>query len=237
MARVTTTDSSTPCCKKTADLLSEQGQQRRAWMLALAGGVMVAAIAPQRAYAQAIEATEEERAVVLQSSNGMELQRYGDDVLLTAVLNWTLPASVQDALLSGIPVHFVVEVDMLQERWYWSDKALLQDRRYMRLSYQPLTRRWRLYTGSQPFERQGLGGVLSSTFETLDAAVQAMQRIARWRIGRMSDLPESGSALLQLRFRIDVSHFPRPLQIGALGRPDWNLLVTRQEMIDLSQLQ
>lgn len=235
MARVTTTDSSTPCCKKIADPLPLHGQHRRAWILAAVCGAMTATVAPSWVCAQAL--AEDAYAPELENASGMELQRNGDDLLLTAVLNWTLPPSVQDALLSGIPVHFVAEVDMLQERWYWSDKELLQDRRYMRLSYQPLTRRWRLYTGSQPFERQGLSGVLSSTFDTLDAAVQAMQRIARWRIGQISELPESGSALLRLRFRIDVSHFPRPLQIGALGRSDWNLLVTRQEMINLGQLQ
>lgn len=235
MARVTTTDSSTPCCKKIADPLPVHGLHRRAWILAVASGVITSVVVPHCVHAQTV--IEEARESELESASGMELQRNGDDLLLTAVLNWTLPPSVQDALLSGIPVHFVAEVDMLQERWYWSDKKLLQDHRYMRLSYQPLTRRWRLYTGSQPFERQGLSGVLSSTFDTLDAAVQAMQRIARWRIGQISELPESGSALLRLRFRIDVSHFPRPLQIGALGRSDWNLLVTRQEMINLGQLQ
>lgn len=212
-----------------------QGQQRRALVRAVAGGMVASAFAHQWVHAEDVPEVEREGAG--REARGLELQRSGDDLLLSATLNWTLPASVQDALLSGIPVHFIAEVEMLQARWYWSDKELLQDRRYMRLSYQPLTRRWRLYTGNQPFERQGLGGVLSSTFDTLDAAVQVMQRIARWRIGQVLDLPDSGSALLRLRFRIDISHFPRPLQIGALGRPDWNLLVTRQEMVDLSQLQ
>jgi hypothetical protein len=70
----------------------------------------------------------------------------------------------------------------------------------------------------------------------LEEAVQSMQRIVRWRIGQVADLPSSGSAILQLRFRIDLSHFPRPLQIGALGRSDWNLLVTRRERVDLDKL-
>ncbi|MGE8396034.1 MAG: DUF4390 domain-containing protein, partial [Comamonas sp.] len=141
------------------------------------------------------------------------------------------------ALLKGIPVHVIAQADMVRERWYWSNQELLSAERFMRLSYQPLTRRWRLYTGSQPFEGQGLGVALSSTFETLQEAVQAMQRIVRWRIGTTGKLPNSGLALLQLRFRIDLSHFPRPLQIGALGRSDWNMLVTRREWVDLGQLQ
>ena len=170
------------------------------------------------------------------NASGMQLQRDGDELLLTSSLDWVLPELVKDALLKGIPVHFIAEADMLRERWYWSDQELLRAQRYMRLSYQPLTRRWRLYTGSQPFEGQGLGVALSTSFETLPEAVQAMQRIVRWRIGTMAELPSSGSAMLQLRFRIDLSHFPRPLQIGALGRADWNLLVTRREWVDLGQL-
>jgi hypothetical protein len=94
-----------------------------------------------------------------------------------------------------------------------------------------------LYTGSHPFEGQGLGVALSSSFDNLQEAVQAMQRIVRWRIGSMAQLPVSGGAWVELRFRIDLSHFPRPLQIGALGRTDWNLLVTRREAVRLEHLQ
>ena len=184
----------------------------------------------------AVWAADAEMAVPSAQHTGIQLQRDGDALLLSATMNWVLPDLVQDALLKGIPVHFIAEADMLQERWYWRDQQLLNAARYMRLSYQPLTRRWRLYTGSQPFEGQGLGVALSSSFETLEEAVQSMQRIVRWRIGQVADLPSSGDATLQLRFRIDLSHFPRPLQIGALGRSDWNLLVTRRERIDLGQV-
>ena len=167
----------------------------------------------------------------------LQLQRDGDALLLSTTLNWGLPEMVQDALLKGIPVHFIAEADMLQERWYWRDRELLRALRYMRLSYQPLTRRWRLYTGSQPFEGQGFGAALSSSFEGLQEALQAMQRIVRWHIGPAAELPSQGEAVLQLRFRIDISQFPRPLQIGALGRSGWNLLVTHTERVDLGVLQ
>ena len=210
--------------------------QRRAMVLqclAIAGAV---ALAPKAALAQD-DSESSVSALMVDEKTGLQLQRDGDALLLTTNLHWSLPDLVQDALLKGIPVHFIAEANMLRERWYWSDQELLSAERYLRLSYQPLTRRWRLYTGSQPFEGQGLGVALSSSFDTLQEAVQAMQRIVRWRIGNVADLPASGSALLQLRFRIDLSHFPRPLQIGALGRADWNLLVTRRERVDLEQLQ
>lgn len=250
MLQVTTTDSSTPCCKKTADAaLPPHGQQRRAaaaWVLALGASALLMAQGTHAQEATSLPPLQEgsaepspESASVDKSLDweNLRLQRDGESLLLSARFQWSLPDLVLDALLKGIPVHFIAEAQMLRERWYWSDQQLLSAVRYMRLSYQPLIRRWRLYDGSQPFEGQGLKLALSSTFESLADAVQAMQRIVRWRIGSMSELPSDGTALLQLRFRIDLSHFPRPLQIGALGRSDWNLLVTRRETVDLEALQ
>lgn len=231
MVPVTTTDSSTHCCKKTPESLPPQGWQRRA--LALGALTAVGLQAVGVAAAEEADATN----TLLAQGNGMTLQRDGDALLLTAALNWVLPGLVQDALYKGIPVHFIAEARMLQERWYWRDEELLKAERYMRLSYQPLTRRWRLYMGNRPFEGRGLGVALANAFDTLDEAVQAMQRIVRWRIGEVSELPDSGSAWLQLRFRIDLSQFPRPLQIGALGRADWNLLVIRRERVALGAWQ
>lgn len=231
MARVTTTASSTPCCKNTPDALPAHGQQRRALALAvLATGAGMASVSA--AWAQSGEP-----AASASAPSAVQLQREGGSLLLTASLPWSLPELVLDALLKGIPVHFVAEVNMVRERWYWSDQELLSAQRYMRLSYQPLTRRWRLYTGSQPFEGQGFGAALSSSFESLQEALQAMQRIVRWHIGPAAELPSQGEAVLQLRFRIDISQFPRPLQIGALGRSGWNLLVTHTERVDLGVLQ
>lgn len=206
--------------------------QRRAFSLALLGCCLPWAIAPLPAQAQAAAHAETNEA----SAPAMQLLREGDELLLTADLQWQLPDMVHDALDKGIAVHFVADVEIRRQRWYWSDDILLNAQRYLRLSYQPLTRRWRLYIGSQPFEGQGLGLALAQTYENLNDALQAMQRLARWRIGQVSDLPSDGPALLTLRFRIDTSQFPRPLQIGALGRADWNLLVTRQERILLNSL-
>lgn len=209
--------------------------RRRALSLAMLAALGGVAAQPLGVQSQELPSPYTEQPLP-DTSAGVQLLRDGDALMLTANLNWALPDLVQDALLKGIPVHFIAEADMLQERWWWRDQQLLSASRYMRLSYQPLTRRWRLYNGSQPFEGQGLGVALSSTFETLEEAVQSMQRIVRWRIGEVSALPPSGTAVLQLRFRIDLSHFPRPLQIGALGQTDWNLLVTQREQVELDQL-
>jgi hypothetical protein len=223
MLQVITTDSSTPCYTKNPDPEREPQAGRRTALR-----LMVAALCAP-AWPVAAQLAPE-------SATQVQWLVDDDSLLVSADLPWTLPQVVLQALLQGIPVHFVAEVDVVRPRWYWRNQTLMQARRYLRLSYQPLTRRWRLYMGNVPFEGQGLGVALAQTYENLQEALQAMQRMVRWRIGSTAQLPREGSAWLDLRFRIDLSHFPRPLQIGVLGRADWNMLVTQKVMLDLGTL-
>lgn len=188
------------------------------------------------AWAQSPQDTQMPESEPSWDGQSLQLQTRDGDVYLSAPMTWPLPELVEDALYKGIPVHFVLEAELLRERWYWSDQVLMQAQRYMRLSFQPLTRRWRLTTGAQPLEDQAARGVLASTYDSLQEALAVMQRLAHWRLGPRSELPDDGELLVQLRFRIDLSHFPRPLQIGALGRSGWNLLVTQSQRVPLSAL-
>lgn len=140
---------------------------------------------------------------------------------------------VEDALHKGIPVHFVAEAEVLRERWYWADRSVALARRYLRLSYQPLTRRWRLNTSSEQLTNAGLGVSLTQSFDTLDEALTAVQRIGRWRIASAADIDDGGRHLLRFRFRLDASQLPRTLQIGSVGHSDWVISVERR--IDLTQ--
>ena len=40
-----------------------------------------------------------------------------------------------------------------------------------------------------------------------------------------------GNKTVNFRFRLDISQLPRPFQIGAVGRSDWNLLVSRSQRL------
>ena len=55
----------------------------------------------------------------------------------------------------------------------------------------------------------------------------AMQRIVRWKIAPAAAIDPQEQYQVQLRFRLDLSQLPRPLQIGALGRSGWNLSLAR----------
>jgi len=161
----------------------------------------------------------------------LRLEREPDGLYLGAALMFDLPELAEDALYKGIPMFFVAEAEIMRDRWYWSDRQVAEAKRYLRLSYQPLTRRWRLNVSAVPFTNSGLGVVLGQNFDDFADALAAIQRISRWKIAE-SDVIESDAVhTVHFRFRLDMSQLPRPFQIGAVGRSGWSLLVSRSQRV------
>ena len=162
----------------------------------------------------------------------LQVQRTREGVFVSATLNLRLPGAVEDALRKGIAMHFVADAQVLRHRWYWSDKTQARAMRYWRLSYQPLTRRWRLNISPVPFTNTGLGVVLGQNFDSYDDALAAVTRILRWKIAERSEIADDAVHIVHFRFRLDMSQLPRPFQIGAVGRSGWNLLVSRSQRLE-----
>jgi hypothetical protein len=155
----------------------------------------------------------------------LRIERAEEGVLLSATVNFDLPSAVDDALAKGIPMYFVADATLLRDRWYWYDKPVSQVARHMRLSYQPLTRRWRLVTSSAPIGNSGLA--LGQTFDSREEALAAIQRISHWKIADAGDIETDARYNVDFRFRLDVSQLPRPFQIGAVGHSDWSINAAR----------
>ncbi len=159
----------------------------------------------------------------------MRLEHTEEGLYLGASLQFDLPALAEDALRKGIPMYFITEAEVLRDRWYWYDQHVVTTVRHMRLSFQPLTRRWRLNVSPVPFEGSGLGVVMGQNFDDLADVLAAMQRIARWKIADAQAIDPQSRYSVTLRFRLDMSQLPRPLQIGAMGRSGWNLSMARSQ--------
>ncbi len=161
----------------------------------------------------------------------LRLERSEEGVLLTAQVAFELPPVIDDALAKGIPMFFVAEAVLFRDRWYWYDKQVAAAERHMRLSYQPLTRRWRLVVSSMPIGNSGLA--LGQTFETREEAMAAVQHISHWKIAEPGDVDPDARYNVDFRFRLDVSQLPRPFQIGAFGHSDWNVAAMRNQRLAL----
>ena len=157
----------------------------------------------------------------------MRLDRTDDGVQLSAQVKFELPAVVEDALLKGIPMFFVAEAALTRDRWYWYDKKIAVTTRMMRLSYQPLTRRWRLNVTSGASASTGSGVSLPQYFDTIADALAKIQRIGNWKIAELSEVEPDAAHSVELHFKLDVSQLPRPFQIGLIGNSDWTIAAVK----------
>jgi hypothetical protein len=179
------------------------------WLLALA--------APALADAPATEISQ------------LRLERSEEGVLLSATVRFELPQVVEEALQKGIPMFFVMEAVLYRDRWYWYDREIARATRHMRLSYQPLTRRWRLTVSPTVIGNSGVA--LGQNFDSQEEALAAVQRVSRWKVADPADVSQDERHNVEFRFRLDVSQLPRPFQIGAVGQADWNISASRNQRL------
>ena len=148
---------------------------------------------------------------------------------LSVQLAFELPPQVDDALHRGIPLFFSAEAALVQERWYWMDRTVVKSLRFWRLSYQPLTRRYRLQASAQPIDNSGLGVGLAQTYDDLSEALSALKRIGAWSISG-APLESDIRYRLDFRFRLDPNPLLRPW-LTSVGDGDWGLSVQRSQAI------
>lgn len=187
-------------------------------LLALGFGLLLAATGP--ASAVQTDVTE------------LRVERRDDGLQLSAAVHFDLPFVVEDALMKGIPLFFVVEADIYRERWYWTDPRVASATRTIRLAYQPLTRRWRInVVAGLISSSSGLRATLNQQHDSLGEAVAAIQRIARWKIADSADVAPDGTHRLEFSFRLDLSQLPRPFQIGIAGQSEWSISAQVRERL------
>ena len=162
----------------------------------------------------------------------LRVERSEDGLYLSASVNFELPPVVEDALMKGIPLFFVIEADIYRDRWYWTDPRVASAARTVRLAFQPLTRRWRINIASGLISNSaGLRATLNQNYETLAEAVSAIQRVARWKIADVTEVLADASHRLEFNFRLDLSQLPRPFQIGMAGQSEWNISAQVRERL------
>lgn len=171
----------------------------RAWCAAALLLLALLVHAPQ-ATAQLIEANE---ARVEYQDGAFEL---------AASFDFELPPALEDALHKGISLYFVVDFQLTRSRWYWFDEKPVNASRSVRLSYQPLTRQYRVSTGG-----------LQLPFNRLKSALQFIQQVRGWRVFERKDVRPGETYHAETRMRLDLSQLPKPFQINAVNTREWNL--------------
>jgi len=157
----------------------------------------------------------------------LRAEREDTALVLHAHLKLELEPVVVDALMKGVPIHFVAEAELMRDRWYWYDRKVALTTRYYRLAYQPLTRQWRLQVSSEPIAAGGTGTSIAQSFESLEAALDVVRRQSGWRLADGADVEADARQYVLYRFRLDMSQLPRPFQLAAGNQSGWNMGLSR----------
>lgn len=114
---------------------------------------------------------------------------------------------VDQALTRGVSLYFISEFALTRPRWYWLDEVIAENEQTTRLSYNKLTRQYRITRGS--------------LFQNFSSLGDALRIIGHQSSGPMM-LPKMGDYIVATRMRLDITQLPKPLQVNALATQDWN---------------
>lgn len=153
----------------------------------------------------------------------VRLSRAEDGLRLAYSAKLELPRAVDDALHKGVALYFAAEVLLTRSRWYWRDATVARAQRQWRLSYQPLSRQYRLSTGG-----------LHQSYESLTEALAVIARTRGWPLELREELATDSSYELRFTLRLDTTQLPAPLQIGLGAGASLNL--SREQRLSAAEL-
>jgi hypothetical protein len=159
-------------------------------------------------------------ATALSASSGaalatLDVRRLDDGVEIDFAVQFPLSTTVEEALHKGVPLTFVAEAEVYRYRWYWRDERIARESRSWRLTWQPLTRNYRVTLGA-----------FAQSHPTLDEALVAISRAVGWRVAPRLALDED-RYYVDFSYRLDTSLLPRPMQFGIAGASEWQIAVER----------
>ncbi len=163
----------------------------------------------------------------------LKIVRFEQGVYASANLEFELPTVLEEAMYKGVSLYFVTEIDIFRERWYFYDQRVSHAERHVRVTYMPLTRRWRVNVSPKPFSASGLGMNIGQTYDTLEDALVSVRRVVQWRVAAASDVEADARQSLELSFKLDLNQLPRPLQMGAASQSEWNLKLDKTQRLVL----
>jgi hypothetical protein len=131
---------------------------------------------------------------------------------LNADFRLSLPNQLQDAINHGTALSFQVEFKLARPRWYWSNEDMLTVSREQRISYNSLTREYRVTTGIAQYR-----------YNSLSEALLNVSRVSQWRISSPNQLQTGEPYQASLRMYLNTAKLPRTYQLNSLTNQGWGL--------------
>ena len=166
--------------------------------VAAAGGLGAGASTPARADVIGVKSAE--------------LRADEDDYVLNAEFDLALNATLEEALLRGVPLYFVLEIEIARPRWWWFDEKVLTSTTNYRIAWNALTRQYRVSSG-----------LFAQTLYSLEEVQRFLSRVTSRPVARRDELQKGARYEAAVRLRLDVAQLPKPFQVDALASREWSL--------------
>ncbi|MCC8401976.1 DUF4390 domain-containing protein [Paraburkholderia sp. MMS20-SJTN17] len=134
---------------------------------------------------------------------------------LDAHFEFDLNSNLEDAVNKGIPLYFTTDFELSRPRWYWFDEQPVNVSQSLRLSFQPLTREYRVSSVQS--------GGLQLGFSTLKDALAVIKHVTSWHVIDRNQVRVGETYIASVRMALDIGLMPKPFQIDAVNNRDWNL--------------
>lgn len=131
---------------------------------------------------------------------------------LAAEFNIQLGHKLRDAVDRGLPLQFAVDFELTRPRWYWVDEQVVSTTYPYNLSYNALTRTYRLITPGNTYNAP-----------TLEDVMQHMVKVRDWSVIPRERIEIGEPYVAHVRFRLLLTELPKPFQISALVNSEWDL--------------
>jgi Domain of unknown function (DUF4390) len=141
-----------------------------------------------------------------------ELRAEEDAYVLNAEFELALNPTLEEALQRGVPLYFLLEFELVRPRRFWVDEKVVTATTQYRLSFNALTRQYRLSSG-----------LLGQTLDTLEEVERLLSRVTSRPVASNDQLVKGAAYEAAVRLRLDGNQLPKPFQVNALASREWSL--------------
>lgn len=143
-----------------------------------------------------------------------EIALQGDSYVLSADIDYRLSARAKEALQNGVPLFWVLQVKLHQQRDYFWNKTLVNRSVRYRIQYHALLNMYRV--------RIENGGEMHN-FSTLSAALSMMSAVRNLHIIEKAGIVPGKRYSAEMQVKLDRDSLPLPLRPIAYTNPQWYL--------------
>jgi len=125
-----------------------------------------------------------------------------------------LGAEPERALMSGVHLHFLIELKIQKTRRFWIDTPILERRLRYRLFFYELTGHYRI---------DDLQSGETANYRSLSAALRYLGSVERYALIEATRLKDSRRYTATISMSLDNTRLPGPLATQAMVSREWNL--------------